>query len=144
MHTGVGTFSGVKAKPESVMYYNNTKHSVEVPDWMQGRTPSKAVGEGGQWWSAITFSTWLGSMPASYSRSTSSRRAWRKVLQQLIELRAEYMEGKGAAAVGTRWAVVEETTTAAADTEAVRESCKRQTLNNATSLCVVTVQGERR
>ena len=35
-------------------------------------------------------------MPISYSRSSSSRRAQRKVLQQLAEeLRAEYMEGKG-------------------------------------------------
>ena len=41
------------------------------------------------------------------------------------ELRAEYMEGKAAAAVGTRWAAVEATT--ATDTEAMpgRKSCKR-------------------
>ena len=61
-------------------------------------------------------------MPASYSRSTSSKRACRKVLQQLSEeLRAEYMEGKVAAAVSTRWAAAEATTAAAADmdTEAV-------------------------
>ena len=57
-------------------------------------------------------------MPASYSRSTRSRRAWRKVLQQLAEeLRVEYMEGKEAAAVGTRWAAAVATTAAAADTE---------------------------
>ena len=55
-------------------------------------------------------------MPASYSRSSSSRRARRKVLQQLTEeLRAEYMEGKQAAAGGTRWAAAEATTAAAAD-----------------------------
>ena len=48
-------------------------------------------------------------MPASHSRSTSSRRAQRKVLQQLAEeLRAEYMEGKAAAAVGTRWAAAKQ------------------------------------
>ena len=48
-------------------------------------------------------------MPASYSRSTSSRRARRKVLQQLAEeLRAEYMEGKAAVAVGTRWAAAKQ------------------------------------
>ena len=33
--------------------------------------------------SITSSSTWLGSMPASYSGSTSSRRGWRKVLQQL-------------------------------------------------------------
>ena len=56
-------------------------------------------------------------MPASYSWSTSSRRARRKVLQQLAEeVRAEYMEGKEAAAGGTRW-VAEEATAAAADTQ---------------------------
>ena len=113
----MGTFSGAKAKPESVMYNNNTKYG-EDPDQMRGSTPSQAVHEDGQWWSSIKSSTWLGSMPASYSRSTSSRRARRKVLQQLAEeLRAEYMEGKAAAAVGTRWAAVETTTAAAADTE---------------------------
>ena len=72
-------------------------------------------------------------MPASYSRSISSRRAQRKVLQQLAEeLRAEYMEGKGVTPVGTRWPAAEATTTAAAaaadtETEAVpvQKSCKR-------------------
>ena len=94
MRAGVGTFSGVKAKPESVIY-NNTKYGVDVPDQMQRRTLSKAVHEDGQWRSSITSSTWLGSMPASYSRSTSSRRAWKNILQKLAEeLRAEYMQGK--------------------------------------------------
>ena len=44
--------------------------------------------KGGTWrWpvSSMASSTWLGSMPASYSRSTSSRRARRKILQQLAE-----------------------------------------------------------
>ena len=36
-HTGVGTFSGAKAKPESVIYYNNTKYGEDVPDQMRGR-----------------------------------------------------------------------------------------------------------
>ena len=56
----------------------------------------------------------------------------------LTELKAEYMEGKEATVVGTRWAAAETTTSAAAaaaadtDTEAVlvRKSCKRnQTLD---------------
>ena len=42
LHTGVGTFRGAKAKPESVMCYN-TEYSMDVPDQMQGRTPSEAV-----------------------------------------------------------------------------------------------------
>ena len=53
----------------------------------------------------------------------------RKVLQQLAELRAEYMEGKGAAAGGTRCAAVEPTTATAADMEMeavpVQKSCKK-------------------
>ena len=65
----------------------------------------KDVHEDGQLRSSTTSSTWQGLMPTSYSWSISSRRARRKVLQQLTEeLRAEYMEGKAAAAVGTRWA----------------------------------------
>ena len=79
-----------------------------------------------RWWSSLTSSTWLGSMPASYSRSTSSRRDWRKEAE---ELRAEYMEGKADAAVGTWWAAAEATTLAAADTDTeavpVRKNCKR-------------------
>ena len=34
VYAGVDTFSGAKAKPESVMYYNNTKYSEDVPDQM--------------------------------------------------------------------------------------------------------------
>ena len=34
VHTGVGTFSGAKAKPESVMYYNNTKYGEDISDQM--------------------------------------------------------------------------------------------------------------
>ena len=82
--------------------------------------------EDGWWRSSITSSTWLGSMPTSYSRSTSSRRGWRKFLQQLAEeLRAEYMEWKGAAAVEatTAAAAAEATTVAAADTETEAQSC---------------------
>ena len=37
MYTGVNTFSGAKAKPESVIYYNNNKYSEDVPDQIQGR-----------------------------------------------------------------------------------------------------------
>ena len=127
VYAGVDTFSGAKAKPESVMYYNNTKYSEDVPDQMARAYSVKGCTR--RWpVSSITSSTWLGSMSASYSRSSSSRRAWRKVLQQLAEeLRAEYMEGKGAPAGNTRWAAAEATTATAADTEAVpvRKSCKR-------------------
>ena len=42
MRTGVGTFSGAKAKQESVMYYNNTKYGVDLADQMREITPSKA------------------------------------------------------------------------------------------------------
>ena len=38
----MGIFSGAKAKPESVMYYNK-RYSQDVPDQMRGRTLSKAV-----------------------------------------------------------------------------------------------------
>ena len=34
VHTGEGTFRGAKATPVSVMYYNNTKYGVDVPDQM--------------------------------------------------------------------------------------------------------------
>ena len=78
----------------------------------------KDVHEDGQLRSSTTSSTWQGLMPTSYSWSISSRRARRKVLQQLTEeLRAEYMVGKAAAAVGTRWVAVEATTAAAVDTD---------------------------
>ena len=102
-----------------------------------------------QWWSSITYSNWLGSMPASHSRSTSSRKAWMKVLLQLVEeMSTEYIEGKAAAAVGTRWAAAEATATAAdTETEAVpvRKSWNQTTDTwNATSHCVVTVSGEQR
>ena len=140
MHTGVGTFSGAKAKPESVMYNNNTKYG-EDPDQMRGSTPSQAVHEDGQWRSSIKSSTWQGSMPASYSRSTSSRRAQRKVLQQLAEeLKAEYMEGKGTASVRTRSAA-EATTAAAADRHGSRAGPKELQMEpNVTSLCVLTAR----
>ena len=71
----------------------------------------------------------------SFKEHEQQGRARRKVLQQLAEeLRAEYMEGKAAAAVGTRWAAAKATTAASADTDMeavpVRKSCKRnQTLD---------------
>ena len=43
LHTGVGSFSGAKAKPESVMY-NNTKYGVDVPDQM-----ARAYSVRGRW-----------------------------------------------------------------------------------------------
>ena len=46
--TGVGTFSGAKAKPESVMYYNNTKDGVDVPDQMARAYSVKGGTEDGQ------------------------------------------------------------------------------------------------
>ena len=62
-------------------------------------------------------------MLATHSRSTSSRIDRKKVLQQLAdELRAEYMEGKAAAAVSTRWAAAEATTAAEADTDTDMDS----------------------
>ena len=89
-------------------------------------------------------------MPASYSRSTSSRRAQRKVLQQLAEeLRAEYMEGKEAAAVGTRWAAAEATlqqqqtrTQRQCRSERAANRTKHRTLEMPQAR--VTVRGERR
>ena len=100
---------------------------MDVPDQM-----ARAYSVRGRWPVAVFYNILdlAGSMPASYSRSTSSRRARRKVLQQLAEeVRAEYMEGKAAATVGTRWAAAEPITAAAADTETetvpVRKSCKR-------------------
>ena len=65
-----------------------------------------------------------------FKECSSSRNARWTVLQQLAEeLRAEHKEGKGAAAVGTRWAAAEATTAAAAgmDTEAVPvlKTCKQ-------------------
>ena len=77
----------------------------------RGRAPSSSVCDDGQWRSSITTSTWLGSMPVSYLRSTSSKlsKGRRKVLQQLAEeLRAEYLERKGAVAGGTRWAAAKQ------------------------------------
>ena len=75
VHTGVGSFSGAKAKPESVIYSNNMKYSMDELDQMERAYCVKGSTENGQWRSSITSLTWLGSMPASYSRSTSSRRA---------------------------------------------------------------------
>ena len=48
VHTGVGTFSGAKAKPESVMYYNNTKYGEDVPDQMARAYSVKGCTEDGQ------------------------------------------------------------------------------------------------
>ena len=143
-HTGVGSFSWAKAKPVCLSYYNNTKYGVDVPDQM-----ARAYSVRGRWPVAVFYNILdlPGINAASYSRSTSSRRARSKVLQQLAEeLRAEYLEGKAAATVGTRWAAAEATTAAAADTETeavpVRKSCKwNQTPDtwHASSPCVVTV-----
>ena len=111
----------------------------------RGRTVKGGMADG-RWRSSVTSSTWLGSMPTSYSRSTSSKRARRKVLRQLTEeLREEYIEGKGATAVGTMWAAAEPTTAAAADTDTDTEAVPNQTSDtwNATSPCVVTVRGEK-
>ena len=47
----------------------------------RGRTPLKAVRDDGQWRSSITSSTWPDRI--SFKECTSSRRAQRKVLQQL-------------------------------------------------------------
>ena len=148
VHTGVGTFSGAKAKPES-------ENGKDVPDQM---ARAYSVKDGKQRWPVAVFYNILDLAGIrghiAFKECTSSRRAQRKFLQQLSEeLRAEYIKGKGATAVGPMWTAAKAATAAAADmdtdTEAVpvRKSCKRNnTLDtwNATSLCLVTVQGERR
>ena len=120
VHTGVGTFSGAKANPEFVMYYINTKYGVDIPDQMMRAYSVKVV---------VYNILDLAGINARilFKECTSSRRARREVLQQLAEeLRAEYIEGKGTVAVGTRWAAVE-APTAAADTDMeavlVQKSC---------------------
>ena len=148
VHTGVGTFSGVKAKQESVIYYNTTKYGVDVLDQMARAYSVKGGTENGPWWSP--WSGW--DQCPHFIQGALAAGEPREVLQQLAEeLRAEYMEGKGAAAVDTRWAVVEANTTTAADMETetvpVRKSCKRSQTSdtwNATSPCVLTLRGEQR
>ena len=48
VYAGVDTFSGAKAKPESVMYYNNTKYGEDVPDQMARAYSVKGCTEDGQ------------------------------------------------------------------------------------------------
>ena len=57
VHTAVGSFSGVKAKPESVIYYNNTKYGVDDLDQMAKAYFVRGGIEDGQFWSSITSST---------------------------------------------------------------------------------------
>ena len=63
VHTAVGTFSGAKAKPESLMCYNNTEYGVDVPDRMARPYSVTDSTEDGQWRSSITSSTWLDQCP---------------------------------------------------------------------------------
>ena len=152
VHTGVSTcVSAAKAKPESVMYYNNTEYGEDVPDQMQGRSPSKGVREDGRWQFSITSSlTCLGSMPASYSRSApaagehgaKSCSSWQRSWGQNTWRAKPGQLAQGGSSRSDHHS-------SAADTEAVpvRKSCKQnQTLDtwNATSPCVVTVRGGRR
>ena len=125
VHTGVALLVG-RRQSQNLWCTILTGNTASVLD--QKVMPYSIKGCTRRWPVAVSSSTWLGSMPASYSRSSSSRRARRKVLQHLTEeLREEYMEGKGATAVGTRWPAAEPTIAAAADTEVVlvRKSCKR-------------------
>ena len=68
VHTGVGTFSGAKSKPESVTYYSNTKYGVDVLDQM---ARAYSVKGGTRRWPMVVFYNILnlGSVPTSYSRS---------------------------------------------------------------------------
>ena len=59
----MGSFSGAKTKPESVMYYNNTKNGVDVPDQM-----ARAYSVRGRWPVAVFYNILdlAGSMSASF------------------------------------------------------------------------------
>ena len=84
MYTGWGTCRVAKAKPESVMYYNNTKYGVDVPDQMARAYSIK--GSMRRWPVAVYYNILdLAGINACilFKECTSSRRAWRKVLQQL-------------------------------------------------------------
>ena len=99
VHTGVGTFSGARAKPESVMYYNNTKYGVDVLDQM---ARAYSVKGGTQRWPVAVFYNILDLAGINahilFKECISSKIARRKFLQQLAEeLRAEYIEAKRAA-----------------------------------------------
>ncbi|XP_036951566.1 activating transcription factor 7-interacting protein 1 isoform X2 [Acanthopagrus latus] len=99
MHTGVGTFSGAKAKPESLMYHNGTKHGVDVLDQM---ARAYSVKGGTQRWPVAVFYNILDLAGINahilFKECTSNKITRRKFLQQLAEeLRAEHMEGKAAA-----------------------------------------------
>ncbi|XP_032364546.1 uncharacterized protein LOC116678920 [Etheostoma spectabile] len=102
VHTSVGITDGPKAKPESVTYYNNTKHAVDVLDQM---AKAYSVKDGTRRWPVAVFYNILNlagiNAHVLYKECTSSRIPRRRFLLQLAEeLRAEFMEGKRAAAHG--------------------------------------------
>ena len=57
VHKGLGSFSGVKAKPESVIDSKNSKYRVDDLDQMARAHCVKGDTEDGQWRSSITSST---------------------------------------------------------------------------------------
>ena len=99
IHTVVGTFSGAKAEPESVTYYNNKECDIDVQDYMVRAYSVKGVTRR---WLVVVYCNILVLAGINahilFQECTSSRVARRKFLLHLAEeLRAEYMEGKGAA-----------------------------------------------
>ena len=86
VHTGVGTFSGAKAKPEVVTYYNNTKYGVDVLDQI---VRANSVKGGTHRWPVAVFYNILDLAGINahilFRECTSSMIAQRKFLQQLAE-----------------------------------------------------------
>ncbi|XP_032379457.1 piggyBac transposable element-derived protein 3-like [Etheostoma spectabile] len=102
VHTSVGITDGPKAKPESVTYYNNTKYGVDVLDQM---AKAYSVKGGTRRWPVAVFYNILDlagiNAHVLYKECTGSKISRRKFLLQLAEeLRAEFIEGKRAAAHG--------------------------------------------
>ena len=146
VHTGVGTFSGVKAKPESVMY-NNTNTAWMSRTRCEGVLRQRRYGR----WPVAVFCNILdlaGINAHINSRSTSSRRARRKVLQQLAG--AEGRIHGGESGRGSRhkvgWSRNNHHSSSRhghRGSAGLKELKPNQTSDtwNATSQCVVTVRG---
>ncbi|XP_029910704.1 uncharacterized protein LOC115361474 [Myripristis murdjan] len=96
VHTSVSITDGPKAKPESVIYYNNTKYGVEVLDQMARKYSVKASTR--RWPVAVFYNILdLAGINAHilFKECTSSHIARRKFIQQLAEeLRGQFMEEK--------------------------------------------------
>ncbi|XP_073345276.1 uncharacterized protein [Pagrus major] len=137
VHTGVGTFSGAKAKPESAMYYNNTKYGVGVLDQM---ARAYSVKGGTRRWPVAVFYNILDLAGINahilFKECTSSRIARRTFLQQLAEeLRAEYMEGKGAARQSAQGGPPQQQQTQKRRQCQVRRNCKQNKTSDTCSKC---------